>query len=105
LRVRGNKGREEWPGHELDWVSFHTFCHTWATWMRRYGGLDTRGLVGTGRWKSEKAAERYNHVVVTEETRPLNCSLRLEPVQNPCANASNNFARLIMQVKSITYAR
>jgi integrase len=48
---------------------FHLFRHTWATWMRRYGGLDVRGLVGTGAWASEKSASRYSHVVVNEEAR------------------------------------
>lgn len=48
---------------------FHLFCHTWATWMRRYAGLDTRGLVGTDRWKDAKSAARYAHVVVSEEAR------------------------------------
>jgi len=48
-------------------VAFHVFCHTYGTWMRRYGGLDLRGLVGTGRWKDEKSAARYAHVVVGEE--------------------------------------
>jgi integrase len=47
--------------------AFHIFCHTWATWMRRYGGLDTKGLVGTQRWKDRKSADRYEHVVATEE--------------------------------------
>lgn len=47
--------------------AFHIFRHTYGTWMRRYGGLDTRGLVGTGAWKDPKSAERYAHVVVTEE--------------------------------------
>lgn len=50
-------------------VSFHTLRHTWATWMRRYAGLDTKGLVGTGAWKDEKSAARYSHVVVTEEAK------------------------------------
>lgn len=48
-------------------ITFHTFRHTWATWMRRYGGLDTRGLVGTGAWQDAKSAARYEHVVVSEE--------------------------------------
>jgi integrase len=48
--------------------AFHIFCHTYATWMRRYGGLDTRGLVATGRWKDRKSADRYEHVVVSEES-------------------------------------
>lgn len=54
-------------GSDLGFVNFHTFRHTWATWMRRYGGLDTAGLVGTGAWKDRKSAGRYEHVVVTEE--------------------------------------
>jgi integrase len=49
--------------------AFHIFRHTYATWMRRYAGLDTRGLVGTGAWKDAKSAERYSHVVVSEEAR------------------------------------
>jgi integrase len=47
--------------------AFHIFRHTYGTWMRRYGGLDTRGLVATGAWKDRKSAERYAHVVTTEE--------------------------------------
>lgn len=50
-------------------VTFHVFCHTWATWMRRYGGSDTRGLLGTGRWRDEKSARRYEHVVASEESK------------------------------------
>lgn len=50
-------------------VKFHTFRHTWATWMRRFAKLDTKGLVGTGAWKDEKSASRYAHVVVTEEAQ------------------------------------
>ena len=33
----------------------------------RNGDFDTRGLVGTGAWKDRKSAERYEHVVVSEE--------------------------------------
>ncbi|RJP45489.1 site-specific integrase [Candidatus Parcubacteria bacterium] len=50
-------------------TGFHILRHTWATWMRRYGGLDVRGLVGTGAWTDEKSAARYAHVVTTEEAR------------------------------------
>lgn len=46
---------------------FHTFRHTWASWMRRYAGLDTKGLMATGAWKDEKSASRYQHVVISEE--------------------------------------
>ena len=31
-------------------VAFHVFCHTWATWMRQHGGLDTYRLLSTDRW-------------------------------------------------------
>lgn len=55
-------------GADLAFVTFHVFCHTWATWMRRFGGLDTRGLVGTGRWRDEASAVRYEHVVASEES-------------------------------------
>ena len=44
------------PPYELDWVNFHTFCHTYATWMRRYGGLDTKDLIDTGRLLALPAA-------------------------------------------------
>lgn len=53
-------------------VSFHTFRHTWATWMRRYAGLDAKGLVATGAWLDEKSAARYEHVVVSEEAQRAN---------------------------------
>lgn len=54
------------------WFGFHHCCHTYATWMRRYGGLDERGLVGTGRWKDQKSVARYAHVVTTEEAQKAN---------------------------------
>lgn len=56
-------------GPEVGFLTFHVFRHTWATWMRRYGGLDTRGLVGTGAWRDQTSAARYEHVVVSEESR------------------------------------
>jgi integrase len=49
--------------------AFHIFRHTYATWMRRYAGLDTKGLVATGAWKDRKSADRYEHVQVSEEAR------------------------------------
>lgn len=67
-RVKFGK-RQPRPSYELDWVNFHTFCHTWATWMRRYGGLDDKGLVATGRWKDIASASRYSHTVVSEESK------------------------------------
>ena len=55
------------PDNRLSWVNFHTFRHTWATWMRRYGGLDTKGLVATNNWRDERSASRYAHAVTSEE--------------------------------------
>lgn len=47
--------------------AFHIFRHTYASWLMRYGGLNTRQLVATGAWKDRKSADRYAHVVTTEE--------------------------------------
>jgi integrase len=55
----------ELPGR----VAFHVFRHTWGAWMRRYGGLDTTGLVETGAWRSRQAASVYEHAVQSEEAR------------------------------------
>jgi integrase len=52
-----------------DREAFHTFRHTYGAWMRRYGGADTKGLVGTGAWDSEQAASRYAHAVASEEAK------------------------------------
>jgi integrase len=49
--------------------AFHVLRHTWATWMRRYCGLDTSALVATGAWADRTSAARYEHVVATEEAR------------------------------------
>ena len=67
-------------GDDLGFVTFHTFRHTWATWMRRYGGLDRDGLVGTGAWKDAASAARYAHVVVSEEAQKA----LLLPVRKAC---------------------
>ena len=48
---------------------FHLFCHTYGTWMKRYGKLDTYGLTRTGRWKDPESADRYNHTMASEEAR------------------------------------
>jgi integrase len=55
------------PPHRLSFVGFHTFRHTWATWMRRYAGTDIKGLVATGNWRDEGSASRYSHVVPRDE--------------------------------------
>ena len=65
-------------GKHIALRGFHTLRHTWATWMRRYAGLDTEGLVATGRWKDATSARRYQHLVVSEESRKA----ELLPVEN-----------------------
>lgn len=59
-------------------LTFHLLRHTWATWMRRYAGMDIAGLVATQRWKDPGSARRYQHVVVAEESRKA----ILLPVEN-----------------------
>lgn len=49
--------------------AFHIFRHTYGTQMSRVAGLSTKGLVATGAWKSEQAAARYQHMVVSEEAQ------------------------------------
>lgn len=44
----------------------HDCRHTFATWLRRYGGLDTLGLLATGAWKDAKSVARYAHVAPDE---------------------------------------
>lgn len=61
------KGARRAAGPELERAGFHTLCHTWATWMRRYGGVDVKGLVSTGRWRDAESASRYEHVVAGED--------------------------------------
>ncbi len=55
------------PKYRLAFVTFHTFRHTWATWMRRYAGMDLQGLTATKNWKDPRSAARYAHVVAREE--------------------------------------
>lgn len=55
------------PPYRFTWVNFHTFRHTWATWMRRYGGSDVQGLVATGNWRDTRSAARYAHAVARDE--------------------------------------
>jgi integrase len=60
-------GWGEEPDHRLRFVTFHVFRHSWATWMRRYGGADVQGLAATGNWRNVRSAERYSHVVASDE--------------------------------------
>jgi integrase len=55
------------PPNRLTWVNFKTFRHTWATWMRIYGGLDDDGLQATHNWRDRKRVGRYSHAVARHE--------------------------------------
>lgn len=48
---------------------FHIFCHTYGSWMTRYGKLDRYGLTRTGRWKDPDSADGYAHTEASEEAR------------------------------------
>lgn len=61
---------EHMSGVEIpEGVAFHIFRHSYGAWMRRYGGLDTSGLVATGAWKDRRAAAVYEHVDASEEAK------------------------------------
>jgi integrase len=57
------------PPYEFEWVTWHTFRRTYATWMRRYGGLDDKDLTDTSRWRSIESASRYAQTVAGEAAR------------------------------------
>jgi integrase len=68
MPVRPKKGEKfRTPPHRLKWVNHHTFRHTWATWMRRYGGADEIGLSQTGNWRDPRSVRRYVHAVTRDE--------------------------------------
>lgn len=67
-------------------LTFHLFRHTWATWMRRYANMDVAGLLATERWKDAASARRYQHVVVSEESRKA----ELLPTENVRKTGSGN---------------
>jgi integrase len=68
LRAAAAKAGVDLPERQ----AFHIFCHTYGTLMRRYGKLDLRGLVGTGRWKDIKSTLRYPHAIASEEAQRAN---------------------------------
>lgn len=49
--------------------AFHIFRRTYATWMRRYAGLDEVGLLAIGAWKDMKSVHRYSQTIVSEEAK------------------------------------
>lgn len=58
--LRPDKGWRP-PPHRLAFVTFHIWRHTWATWMRRYGGATIDDLVGSRNWRDPRSARRYVH--------------------------------------------
>lgn len=82
---------KEATGPSVSDVTFHTYRHTWATWMRRYAGLDTRGLLATGTWRDAVSARRYEHVVASEESKKAD--LLPTPV-NKKGKRSTDFPRI-----------
>lgn len=61
--VRPRRWRE--PPNRLKGYTFHTFRHTWGTWMRRYAGATVDDLIDSGNWKDRRAAQRYVHSAPT----------------------------------------
>jgi integrase len=60
------------PKFRLGFITFHVFRHTWATWMRMYGGADVQGLASTGNWRDVRSVQRYSHVVPRDEWDRVN---------------------------------
>jgi integrase len=78
--ARSKKGQNRrLPAYRLSWTNFHSFRHTWASWMRRYGGADLQGLVATGNWRDLRSASRYAHAVARDEWK------RVEGLPSPTA--------------------
>jgi integrase len=72
---------------------FHIFCHTYGTWMTRYGGLDTEGLVRTKRWKNAESAARYAHTVASYE------AMQADVLPTPPSGLSVDFLSPVKKVK------
>lgn len=67
---KANEWRKERDLEEIAYLSSHQIgSHTYATWMRRYAGMDPLGLARTGRWKSVDSTQIYTHTVASEESR------------------------------------
>lgn len=43
--------------------------HSYATWMRQYGGKDSVDLLKTGRWKDIRSVARYDHADINDVKR------------------------------------
>lgn len=73
-------------GAGVPYMSSHKIgSHTYATWMRRYAGMDARGLLATGRWKDQKSTYHYTHTTVSEEAKKADLLTQIL-TQNPASN-------------------
>jgi integrase len=79
--VRRPKGWRA-PPYRLAWVNYHSFRHTWATWMRQ-AGTDVKGLVATGNWRDERTASRYAHAVPRDEWRRVDLLPAVGNIRGP----------------------
>lgn len=66
LKATWRAVRLTWPRRE---GGFHIFCHSYGSWMHRWGKLDRHGLTRTGRWKDPDSADGYVHTQQSEEAR------------------------------------
>jgi integrase len=67
--ANANKARADQGLPPIDRLTSHQLgSHTYATWMRRYAGLDAFGLMATGRWKDQKSVAIYTHARPSEES-------------------------------------
>ncbi|MEE8607161.1 MAG: site-specific integrase [Nitrospiraceae bacterium] len=49
----------------------HDCRHTYATWLRKFGGRDLKALMDLGRWKDYKSVVRYAHVSSDEQKEAI----------------------------------
>jgi Phage integrase family. len=64
--------------------------HTYATWMRSFGGLDLVGLKQAGGWKNIQSVVRYAHVTPNEAGRAAD---KLPCVQSACSDEAEKKIR------------
>lgn len=50
-------------------AAFHTFRHSYATWLRKYAGADDQALLATGAWRNARSAQRYAHISPLDEAK------------------------------------
>jgi integrase len=74
------------PQFRLGFVTFHIFRHTWATWMRMYGGADLQGLAETKNWRDPRSVARYTHVVTRDEWERVNSLPAVGTIRGKAAN-------------------